>query len=108
MIKLIGRRASLLLLASVLLGAIFGSFNNSATLAQHVPGPEEPILFEGSGGGGGGGGGHYCSVSSVVVNGKTCTASGCRLYSNNYPVFVCDYRGSNGSSSDCPPLEQCS
>ena len=106
MIKLIGRRACLFLLASVLLGAIFGSFHNSVTMAQH--GPEEPIYYEGSGDGGGGGGAHYCSVSSIVVNGKTCTASGCRVYSPTYPVFICDYRGSDGSSSGCPPLEQCS
>lgn len=56
MIKLIGRRACLLLLASLLLGSIFGSFHNSASLAQEI-GPEEPILYDDGGGGGGGGGG---------------------------------------------------
>lgn len=103
MIKLIGRRACLLLLASLLLGGIFGSFHNSASLAQI--GPEEPILD--GGGGGGGGGSSYCPIPSVTVNGKTCTASGCKVYSPTYPVFVCNYRSNDGSSSGCPPLEQC-
>ena len=106
MIELIGRRACLILLTSLLLGAIFGLFHNSASQAQI--GPEEPILYEdGGGGGGGGGAGAYCPIPSVVVGGRTCTASGCKVYSPSYPVFVCNYRGSDGSSSGCPPLEQC-
>jgi hypothetical protein len=55
-----------------------------------------------------GGGGLSCPISSVNVNGKTCTANGCKPYSPTYPVMVCNFRGSDGSSSGCPPLEQCS
>lgn len=75
MIELIGRRACLFLLTSLLLGAIFGLFHNSASQAQI--GPEEPILYED---GGGGGAGAYCPIPSVVVGGRTCTASGCKVY----------------------------
>jgi hypothetical protein len=105
MIKLIGRRASLLLLASLLMGSIFGVFQGSAALAQI--GPEEPILYDGGGGGGGGGGGSwYCPITNVTVGGKTCTAVSCRPYSTTTPTQVCVFRSSDGQGG-CPPLEQC-
>jgi hypothetical protein len=92
-------------LASLILGAVFGTFQNFTASAQD---PEYPVLYDGgSGGGSGGGGPVYCPVPSVTVNGRTCAASGCKLYSSTYTAFVCDYRSSDGSSSGCPPLEQC-
>ena len=43
MLKRIGRQAYQLLLASLLVGAIFASFQGSATFAQILP--EEPVLI---------------------------------------------------------------
>lgn len=90
------------LLASVLLGAIFGSFHNSATLAQHSGGPEEPIYYEGSGGGGGGGGGYSCP------DGPTCGNFGCHPRSIADPTQVCSRYKLQASGPDCPSPVNCS
>jgi hypothetical protein len=101
MTKLIGRRACLLLLASILMGAMLGAFNSTKTFAQDLE-----IFDDGYGDGGGGGATWYCGISSVEVNGKTCTSVGCRAYSSNDPTQVCVFRSSDGKGG-CPPLEQC-
>ena len=64
MIKLIWRRACLLLLASMLMGAMLGAFNSTNTFAQE-------IFYDGYDDSGGGGATWYCGISSVEVNGKT-------------------------------------
>jgi hypothetical protein len=100
MIKLIGKRARLLLLASVLLGTIFGSFHGWATVAQ--VGPEEPILFDGGSGGGtgGGGGNYYCPSPSG------CGNFGCHARSIADPTQICSqYVIVDGAS--CPSPIDC-
>lgn len=98
MTKLIGRRACLLLLASMLMGAMLGAFNSTNTLAQDLE-----IFYDGDGSGGAG---WYCPIASVQVGEKTCTATGCKAYSREEPTQVCVFRSSDGRGG-CPPLEQC-
>lgn len=76
------------LLASVFLGCLIGTAD---VFSENVSGQ----LTEG---------GYYCAVPQVVVNGNTCSASGCtdRSQIPGEPVMVCDYSG-----QDCPPLETC-
>lgn len=102
MIKLIVRRARLLLLALVLLGTIFGSFHGWATAAQDI-GPEEPILFDGgSGGGTGGGGAPYCPSPTW------CGNFGCHPRSIADPTQICSqYKIGDGPGS-CPSPINCS
>jgi hypothetical protein len=99
MIKLIRRRGRLLLLASVMLGAIFGSLHNSVTMAQH--GPEEPIYYEGSGDGGGGGG-YSCPDAA------TCGNFGCHPRSIADPTQVCSRYKLQANGPECPSPVNCS
>lgn len=106
------KRVQIVVIALCLVSAMFVVVTNSVSFAQGCQPWPENCSGGGDGDsevgiGGGGGGGSYCPIPSVTVNGKTCNASGCRIYSADYPVFVCNYRGSDGSSSDCPPLERC-
>ena len=103
MIKRIGRQAYQLLLASLLIGAIFVSFQGSATFAQIAP--EEPVLDGGGsgGGGGGGGGGTTCPDSDI------CGNFGCHPKSIIDPTMVCSRYLLNGAppGSSCPSPVNC-
>src|SRR5215510_3945939 len=97
MIKRISRQAFHLLLASLLIGAIFASFQGSATFAQIVP--EEPVLDGGgSGGSGAGGGGVTCPDSDI------CGNFGCHAKSIADPTMVCSRYLLNTAppGSSCP------
>jgi hypothetical protein len=115
MIKLVLRRTFLFLLSATLVAATLGAFHPKSVKGDWdymCNAWEESCEEGGTGGPGGGNGsggdnGHYCAVPSVTVNGVTCTASGCKVYSSAHPVFVCDYRTTGGTSAGCPPLEQC-
>lgn len=99
MIKRIGRRACLLLLASLLVGAIFVSFQGSATFAQIAP--EEPILVGDSGGGSGGGAGATCPDP------LTCGNFGCHPRSIADPTLMCSRYKLEGTSGSCPSPVPC-
>jgi hypothetical protein len=75
----------------------------------------QPITPIGGGGGGGatspcsGTGKWVCPVKSVGsegIAGGTCTSTGCRKYSTDYPVWVCAFTPSDANTK-CPPLESC-
>lgn len=88
--KLIRYKFKNALLVSVLLGCIIGV---SDALSVRALGQFQTE------------GGWYCPVSSVIVGGNTCTASGCRDASQvpGEAIWVCDYSG-----EQCPPLSGCS
>jgi hypothetical protein len=98
MTKRIGRQAYQLLLASLLLAAIFVSFQDSATFAQIAP--EEPVLDRG---GSGGGGGVTCPDSTI------CGNFGCHPKSIIDPTMVCSRYLLNGAppGSSCPSPVNC-
>lgn len=98
MIKRIGRQAYQLLLASLLIGAIFASFQGSAIFAQIVP--EEPALDGGGSGGAGGGGKYTCPYPTG------CATFGCHPKSIVDPIMICDtYPTMQGVS--CPSPINC-
>jgi hypothetical protein len=102
MIKRIGRQAYQLLLALLLIGAIFASFQSSATFAQIVP--EQPALDGGgSGAGGGGGGGVTCPDTTI------CGNFGCHPKSIADPTMVCSRYLLDGAppGSSCPSPVNC-
>lgn len=102
MLKRIGRQAYQLLLASLLIGAIFLSFQGSATFAQIVP--EEPVLDWGGGAVGGGGGGPKLCPDSTI-----CGNFGCNPKSMLDPTMVCSRYLLNGAppGSSCPSPVNC-
>lgn len=107
MIKLIRTRTCVLLLGSLLLGAMFGSFQGSPTKAQADP-ADEFFLYGGGedGGGGGGGGGSWrCPITDIQTGDSGCRSTGCRKKCADC-AWVCVFYNSQGSHL-CPPLEQC-
>ena len=102
MTKLIGRRARLLLLTSLLVGAIFGSFHNSVSFAQE--GPEQPALYDGGSGGGSGGGGAGWNCPDA----QTCGNFGCHAFSYTDPTQVCSRWKLEGTGpGTCPSPVLC-
>ena len=101
MIKRIGRQAYQVLLASLLIGAIFVSFQGSATFAQIVP--EEPVLIGDGGAVGGGGGGKICPDVTI------CGNFGCHPKSIIDPTMVCSRYLLDGAppGSSCPSPVNC-
>ena len=108
MIKRIGRQAyPKLFLASLLVGALFASFEGSATFAQIAP--EEPVLIGGGGGGGGGGtgGGGRGDCKDTVIDGTNCAAAWCYYTIAGGPnTATCKYMRISGSGT-CPQGISC-
>lgn len=100
MLKLIGRPARLILLASLLIATTFTPFHNSTTVAQI--GPEEPAYDGGGGGGSGGGGGYVCP------DGQNCGNFGCHPRSIADPTQVCSRYKLQATGPDCPSPVNCS
>jgi len=96
MIKLIWRRACLLLLASMLMGAMLGAFNSTNTFAQE-------IFYDGydDSGGGGGGGTYYCPSPSG------CGNFGCHARSIADHTQICSQYRIDAAAS-CPSPIDCS
>ena len=95
MIKLICRRARLLLLASMLIGAMSGAFNSTNTIAQEIE------IFQYGDGGGGGGALWVCPDSS------TCGNFGCHARSTADPTQVCSRWLLEGATGSCPSPVNC-
>lgn len=101
MIKRISRQAYQLLLASLLIGAIFVSFQGSAAFAQIVP--EEPVLDGGGGAVGGGGSG-----PKLCPDSQTCGNFGCHPKSIADPTMVCSrYKLDENAPGSCPSPVNC-
>lgn len=103
MIKRIGRQAYQLLLASLLIGAIFVSFQDPITFAQIVP--EEPVLDGGGSGAGGGGGSDGKLCPDVTI----CGNFGCHPKSIVDQTMVCSRFLLDGAppGSSCPSPVNC-
>jgi hypothetical protein len=120
------RRLRLYVLACALAGGVFAAGDLFASSAQATPfdcimdyttctGDNTDPWGGGSGGGGGtysgcsGSGTWVCPIREVGSEGTAsgkCTSTGCRKYSESYPVWVCSFRASD-TQTKCPPLEQC-
>ena len=97
-------KAHQLLLISILVGAIFGSLQGSATFAQIAP--EQPVLDGGGSGGGGAGGGRGdCKDSNI--DGTYCAANYCYYTIAGGPsTATCKYLRISGSGT-CPQGTSC-
>jgi hypothetical protein len=95
MTKLIGRRACLFLLASMLMGAMLGAFNSTNTFAQDLE-----IFDDGYGGGAG----WSCPITEIDVGDSICRSTGCTT--SRTGSYTCVFFNPKGSSK-CPPLEMC-
>lgn len=108
MTKHIGKQGYKLLLISILAGAIFASFESSATFAQITP--EEPILEGGGSGGAGSGGGTNGGrgdCKDVQVDGTRCAAIWCYYTILGGPnTATCKYMRTSGSGT-CPQNVSC-
>ena len=108
MIKHIGKQGYQLLLISILVGAIFGSLQGSATFAQIAP--EEPVLTgggDGGGGGGGGAGGGPGDCTDSIIGGTYCAATWCYYTIAGGPsTATCKYIRISGSGT-CPQGKSC-
>jgi hypothetical protein len=99
MIKLIGRRALLLILASMLMGATFGALNSNNAFAQNLE-----IFYDGYDSGGGGDS-WSCPISEVTTGDSVCRSTGCTKKCGDC-TYTCVFYNPKGSKN-CPPLEQC-
>ena len=98
--RFLALKAHQLLLISILVGAIFASFEGSATFAQITP--EEPVLIGDGGGGGGGTGGGKGDCKDTDIDGTRCQAIWCYYTIADGPYrATCKYWRLSGSGT-CP------
>ncbi len=90
-IKFVGYKFKGMLLTAMLIGALMGISDATASITSGQIGPEVPW---------------YCPVSTIGVGESRCNARGCKK-SSPHPdsYWVCDYVASGGAN--CPPLESC-